>query len=141
MKESTLRQAIELAKSLSGPFCEIVAASTRAGAIQLSEVEPRLDAAEYKTEYRDANNGSWARVLDKGGALAAQGYSSDGRDDAFLHALWGAVREEHAHAHVDAALEKAGLSRPSDDVYLKLEQAFILQGPDELARLVSGLKR
>jgi hypothetical protein len=144
MKPQKMSELIRLANSGAGPIGTIVGTCVRAGAVQLLELEQSLERADYKIEHEDGKNGAWARVFKDEGegdakvpVLKAQGYSSEGPDDALLQAVWGAAREEEAFAAVDAGLASAGI-KVDEALRRKLESRYITDGGE--ARLKSDLQ-
>lgn len=149
MKQKIQIDLVKLAADKAGPFSTAVAGSLDKGNLGPTKIAASLDAAGLVTEYEDGKTGTWCRVYRpftaeeraaaKEGAtdadcrsLAAQGFAPD-RDSAFLYAVFGAVREEHARNAVAKALDKKGV-KVDDKLRAELERRFILEGgPKRLA--------
>jgi hypothetical protein len=100
MKDSKMVLMREWAATEAGPFCNIAKASTQQGIVLVTQLETRIESAGYSIEFEDTRNGgAWCRVFkeEEGSptpVMKAQGFSSAGREDALLFAVWGACREE-----------------------------------------------
>lgn len=126
MKKITLQRFLSLAAERRGPWAILVDDHVRAGAIELTPIEAALEAdPELRIEKTEGKAGHWFKAW-RGEQLVAQGYSSDA-DDAMLHGLFGAVREEHATHRVGERLDQFGYKTDAE-LRALLEQRFIRAG-------------
>lgn len=127
MRPQVMKEAIRLAKSDSGPFCMIAARCLKENQLDPVKLEVAIEQAGYTIRHEEATHGDWIRVVDPAGVLKAQGYSSAGREDAMLHAVYGAVREEEAAKVVDTLLVDRNI-QVAPDLRQQLASRYITQG-------------
>lgn len=108
MREKNWKQLIRLASRCDGPLSTITATSIRAGAMQFELLERKLREAGYTWEFNDGEHISRVQVLHGADGCVAAGTSGD-RDDALLHAMLGATREEVARKAIREACEAKGV--------------------------------
>lgn len=138
MKPNTFKQLMQGATLQAGTISAIVHSRQAEATVDPVELESNLTAGGFTVTYLDKPNGAWARVYDADGVLRAQGYSSS-REDALLHAAFGAVREEVAAQAVGQALEAARLE-VMPELRQKLESRYILEGgPAVLVRDIGNM--
>lgn len=125
MKDSTMKLMVLLAKEGKGPISKIANDSVQQNIVLVTQLEPKLKEAKYDVQYEDKENGAFCRVF-ADDTLKACGYSSAGQEDALLHAVYGACREENAAAVVQTVL---GDKEVPADVRTKLENAYALESP------------
>lgn len=99
MKSQVMKAAVLMAQTASGPISRLAVECMRGNSISIDRLEPALKADQYSIQYTSKTNGAWAHVYNHNQQLVAQGYSFDGRADALLHAIFGAVREEATAAN------------------------------------------
>ena len=102
MREKNWKQLIRLASRCDGPLSTITATSIRGGAMQFEMLERKLTEAGYTWAFNDGEHISRVQVLHGEAGCVAAGTSGD-RDDALLHAMLGAVREEVARKAIREA--------------------------------------
>lgn len=165
MKDSIHKQFMELVGDRAGTFSVIAADALKTdgsnrGIFDLEAMTKAIEEAGLVLVYEDGKTGAWARVFRPYTAeeraacsseaidedcrhLVAQGFAPN-RPSAFMHAVFGAAREEHAKAAVAKTLSDSGVEVDAK-LHAELERRFILEGGQkrldaDVAQMVSMKK-
>lgn len=109
MKTGNRVLMLKLAAQGHGPISRAVHVSVRGGSVQFTTLEAQLAAGGYVTTYDEGAFTTKCRIDDAQGHIRAAGLAGD-RDEALLHAVLGAVREEHASFMVGTACSRLKLT-------------------------------
>jgi hypothetical protein len=132
MKRQTMEAAVVLAARGHGPISQLAAQCIHGQAISPSKLNSALLAAGYELSFRDTENGSAWAWAHKDGVMKAQGFAQS-RDDALLHAVWGAIREEDAAKVVGDALAKKDI-QVDEALRQTLETRYIVHGEKQFKK-------